>query len=64
MARNPLPREQFKLYEFDNLDRPQRVGKLDAIINHMLGVQILHRKFVAADVPALARARAAELGWT
>jgi myo-inositol 2-dehydrogenase/D-chiro-inositol 1-dehydrogenase len=35
LTRNPLPRERFKLYGFDNLDRPPRVGKLDAIINHM-----------------------------
>jgi len=32
---DPLPREQFSLYDFDNLDRPERVGKLDAIVNHM-----------------------------
>lgn len=32
---NPLPREQFKLYAFDNLSRPPRMGKLDAIVNHM-----------------------------
>ena len=31
----PLPREQFKLYSHDNLDRPERMGKLDSIINHM-----------------------------
>lgn len=31
----PLPREQFKLYDFDNLERPERTGKLDAIVNHM-----------------------------
>ena len=35
LARNPLPRDRFKLYDFDNLDRPERVGKLDAIVNHM-----------------------------
>jgi myo-inositol 2-dehydrogenase/D-chiro-inositol 1-dehydrogenase len=35
MARNPLPRDQFMVYDYDNLDRPQRAGKLDAIINHM-----------------------------
>jgi myo-inositol 2-dehydrogenase/D-chiro-inositol 1-dehydrogenase len=35
LAKNPLPRDQFKLYDFDNLDRPERVGKLDAIVNHM-----------------------------
>ncbi len=32
---NPLPPDQFQLYAFDNHDRPQRVGKLDAIVNHM-----------------------------
>jgi predicted dehydrogenase len=32
---DPLPREDFELYDFDNLDRPQRSGKLDSIINHM-----------------------------
>ena len=43
---------------------PATQTQLDAVINHMLGVQILYRQFVAADVPAVARARAAELGWT
>jgi len=35
LAANPLPREKFNVYGFDNLDRPERAGKLDAIINHM-----------------------------
>jgi predicted dehydrogenase len=35
LATNPLRREDFNVYEFDNLDRPERAGKLDAIINHM-----------------------------
>jgi len=35
LAHNPLPPEHFTLYGDDNLDRPQRTGKLDAIINHM-----------------------------
>jgi myo-inositol 2-dehydrogenase/D-chiro-inositol 1-dehydrogenase len=35
LADNPLPREQFSLYAHDNLSRPPRTGKLDAIINHM-----------------------------
>ncbi|NLS94243.1 MAG: Gfo/Idh/MocA family oxidoreductase [Planctomycetaceae bacterium] len=35
LADKPLPRDQFKLYDFDNLDRPERFGKLDAIVNHM-----------------------------
>jgi hypothetical protein len=30
-----LPRENFTLYDFDNLDRPPRAGKLEAILNHM-----------------------------
>ncbi len=32
---NPLGRTDWKAYRFDNLDRPERAGKLDAIINHM-----------------------------
>ncbi len=32
---NPFPRERFQLYAFDNHQRPERVGKLDAIVNHM-----------------------------
>lgn len=35
LAHNPLPREEFTVYEHDNLDRPERAGKLDAIVNHM-----------------------------
>ncbi|WP_428304310.1 Gfo/Idh/MocA family protein [Lacipirellula sp.] len=35
LQRNPLPREQFTLYAHDNVERPPRTGKLDAIINHM-----------------------------
>lgn len=35
LAAEPLSRNNFKLYDFDNLDRPERVGKLEAIVNHM-----------------------------
>jgi predicted dehydrogenase len=35
LASKPLTREDWKVYDFDNLDRPERAGKLDAIINHM-----------------------------
>ncbi|MCO8121741.1 Gfo/Idh/MocA family oxidoreductase [Stieleria sp. TO1_6] len=35
LATKPLPRESFALYDGDNLDRPERVGKIDAITNHM-----------------------------
>ena len=37
--------------------------QMDAVINHLLGVQMLHRMFVAADVPAQAQAEAERLGW-
>lgn len=37
--------------------------QLDAIFNHMLGVQILYKQFVATDIPAIARKKAQELGW-
>jgi predicted dehydrogenase len=32
---HPLRREDYGLYEFDNLDRPPRAGKLEAIVSHM-----------------------------
>ena len=35
LATKPLRREDFDLYNNDNLTRPERAGKLDAIINHM-----------------------------
>ena len=35
LAGNPLPREDFTLYAHDNLDREPRVGKIDAITNHV-----------------------------
>jgi len=31
----PLPREAFTLYDFDNHARPERSGKIDALVNHM-----------------------------
>ncbi|HEY9735359.1 MAG TPA: asparagine synthase (glutamine-hydrolyzing) [Trichocoleus sp.] len=37
--------------------------QLDAIINHMLSVQMLHQQFVAANVPQQAQQRAKDLGW-
>ncbi len=35
LRKKKFSRDQFKLYDFDNLDRPERAGKLDAIVNHM-----------------------------
>jgi len=35
LAENPLVRTAQRVYDFDNLDRPERAGKLEAIVNHM-----------------------------
>ena len=35
LSQKPFSRDNFSLYDFDNRTRPKRVGKLDAIINHM-----------------------------
>lgn len=37
--------------------------QIDAMINHLLSVQILHEQFIAADVPKIAQERARTLGW-
>lgn len=35
LKNKPLDRTDWQVYNFDNLDRPERAGKLDAIVNHM-----------------------------
>ena len=35
LKQNPLPREDWSDYAWDNHERPLRAGKLDAIVNHM-----------------------------
>ncbi|HSP01690.1 MAG TPA: asparagine synthase C-terminal domain-containing protein, partial [Thioalkalivibrio sp.] len=52
----------FDLHESEDTTTSTQV-QLDAVINHMIGVQVLHSHFVAQDVPALARKKAQELGW-
>ena len=52
----------FAKHENPEIDVAERV-QMDAIINHLLGVQILHEHFIDTDVPALAEQRAQELGW-
>lgn len=37
--------------------------QLDAVINHMLSVQMMHEHFIASDLPKRAREQAAQLGW-
>jgi len=52
----------FELHDNEQITAATQ-NKLDAVINHMLGVQVLHKHFVATDIPAQARAKARELGW-
>jgi myo-inositol 2-dehydrogenase/D-chiro-inositol 1-dehydrogenase len=35
LSKRPLSRDSWNVYDFDNLERPARSGKLDAIVNHM-----------------------------
>lgn len=35
LTSKPLTRTDWRAYDFDNLERPERMGKLDAIVNHM-----------------------------
>ncbi|NOY42589.1 MAG: Gfo/Idh/MocA family oxidoreductase [Planctomycetes bacterium] len=35
LKNRPLERKNWQAYDFDNLERPERAGKLDSIVNHM-----------------------------
>lgn len=37
--------------------------QIDAVINHLIGIQVLHQHFIDTDIPRLASERAAQLGW-
>lgn len=52
LSSRPFGREDFHLYDFDNHARPERAGKLDAIINHMGNFYdcVVSRKKPLADV--------------
>ena len=52
----------FQLHEAEDTSVSTQV-QLDAVINHMIGVQVLHAHFVAADIPGIARRKAEALGW-
>jgi asparagine synthase (glutamine-hydrolysing) len=52
----------FKLHEAPDTSTATQT-QLDAVINHLIGVQILHERFIAADIPAEARRQAQQLGW-
>jgi asparagine synthase (glutamine-hydrolysing) len=52
----------FRLHEAPDTSAATQT-QLDAVINHLIGVQVLHQHFIVKDIPTLARRRAAELGW-
>ena len=52
----------FELHEDEQTPVSTQV-QLDAFINHMLGVQILHRHFVMIDVPTQAKSCLEQLIW-
>jgi len=52
----------FNLHENPDTSPATQV-QLDAVINHMMSVQILHHHFVETDVPRQAQQKAQALGW-
>ena len=52
----------FELHENPDTSAATQV-QLDAVINHMMSVQILHHHFIETDVPKQARQKARALGW-
>ncbi|REJ86346.1 MAG: gfo/Idh/MocA family oxidoreductase [Planctomycetota bacterium] len=52
LASNPFEQGEFELYDFDNVERPIRTGKIDAIKNHMGNFYdcTLARKMPISDV--------------
>ena len=53
----------FAIHESPDTSTATQV-QLDAVINHMLSVQMMHKQFVAADIPTQARQTADKLDWT
>jgi asparagine synthase (glutamine-hydrolysing) len=52
----------FKRHDQPETNAADKV-QIDAVINHLIGVQVLHQQFVDTDIPRLAQQRAEELGW-
>jgi asparagine synthase (glutamine-hydrolysing) len=52
----------FETHEHPDTSAATQV-QLDAVINHLMSVQILHKHFIATDMPRYAQQRAEELGW-
>jgi asparagine synthase (glutamine-hydrolysing) len=59
---NTAVQDLFKRYSNPDTPVTEQV-QLDAMIDHMLSVQILNEHFIASDVPKIARDRAKSLGW-
>jgi asparagine synthase (glutamine-hydrolysing) len=54
--------ELFRKYEHPDTPATDRV-QLDALVNHVVGIQILHKQLIEQDVPALAAKQAEKLKW-
>lgn len=52
----------FDYHERPDTDAAEQV-QIDAIINHLIGVQAIHEQFIETDISALAQQRAEQLGW-
>jgi asparagine synthase (glutamine-hydrolysing) len=52
----------FALQEAETTEAATQV-QLDAVINHMIGIQIMHKLFIEQDLPQRAREKAEQLGW-
>ncbi|MDT8383132.1 MAG: asparagine synthase (glutamine-hydrolyzing) [Gammaproteobacteria bacterium] len=52
----------FRLHESPDTSAATQT-QLDAVINHLIGVQVMHQHFIADDIPARARRTAKQLGW-
>ncbi len=55
-------RSLFRRHESKDTSTAEQV-QIDAVINHMLCVQIMHQKFIEQDIPTLAARRAEQLNW-
>lgn len=56
-------KQLFAIHEDPNTSAATQV-QLDAVINHMMSVQVMHQQFVATDIPAEAQRRAKQYGWS
>ena len=54
--------DMIRSHDDPSVSRDHKV-QMDAILNHVLGVQLLHHHFVKQDIPKKAAAKAHELGW-